>query len=71
MKATYSAPTGFRDMEPQGKPVEIVGYCWGSHIDALGYDRRGETVLAVFVCDGRFDYAPLSHLAPSNTETPT
>lgn len=52
MKATYSAPSGFRDMEPQGSPVEIVGYCWGSHIDAGGYNRRDETVLAIFIVRG-------------------
>ncbi|MDH7786391.1 hypothetical protein QBD01_002412 [Ochrobactrum sp. 19YEA23] len=59
LTATRRRPSGFRDPEYYSEEAEIVDFVFGQHRDARGYDRTGETVLAVFVNSyGELSYAP-------------
>lgn len=69
-QATLSRPTGFSDRPVVRDAVSIVGFVWGRHLDALGYDRPGECPLAVVVTGkGRFEAVPLHWLTPPISET--
>lgn len=72
LRAVYSPPSGFSDHEIPGRRVRIVGFTYGAHRDAGGYDQRANTVLAVFYFedDGFLESAPLHHLraAPATPE---
>lgn len=68
MKAIHRKPSGFSDPRFYESEVEIVGYCYGGHEDARGYNQSGETALAIFVQDGRLDYAPVRQFLLSERE---
>jgi hypothetical protein len=64
LKATHHKPTGFSDRPTYDEPVTIVGYCYGRHQDAGGYDRQGECTLAVFIdSGGRLKASPLHYFS--------
>lgn len=54
-------PTGWPDRPPVEHNVEIISFVFGVHDDALGYGRRAETVLAIFMDDnGCLRAAPIN-----------
>lgn len=48
---TLTRPTGLREPESVVSKVDILGFCYGRHEDARGYDREGECALAIISHD--------------------
>lgn len=60
LDAVLQTPTGFSDPRYFEFNVRIVGYIYGRHRDAHGYNSGGECAMAVYVSeDGRLCQAPI------------
>jgi hypothetical protein len=60
--AIMRIPTGLGDRPFSEQPVTIVGFCYGKHLDALGYGRSGECTLAVVSSGKRLLSVPIDWL---------
>lgn len=62
LTATRFRLSGFSDRPHFTDKVTIVGFVWGFHQDAFGYDRSGECTLAVHFVDDdlKLEASPVS-----------
>jgi hypothetical protein len=67
-KAKVHRPTGFSDVESIIHDVVVVGFVYGRHPDAIGYDRSGECAMAVCREAARVYTVPLSWVVPETLE---
>lgn len=59
-KAKVERRTGFSDPKYYVHDVVVVGFVYGTHKDAVGYDRSGQCTMAVCMDGNNFYTVPLS-----------